>query len=71
MRLLALDADNSLHVISIADIYYDADEGELTITTISGEEYSVCDIDRYNAEDLIKTLYAEGKAELSAHYWIM
>ena len=70
MRLLGMDSDGGWHVMDVSDVYYDFDKRKLKLTIESGEEYSVYKIDRYSAEELIKTLYEEGKAELSLSFRI-
>ena len=71
MRLLGMDAYGGWHVMSVSEAHYDADDRTLSITVVSGEEYTINDINRHNAEDIIRMLYNEGKAELSIHYRIV
>ncbi len=68
MRLIAIDDEGRLHALSVSDIYYDGDDRELTITTVTDYEYTVEDIDRYRAEELIRSLAEVGKAELEAQF---
>ena len=70
MTLLALDTDNCWHVLETEDVKYDPDDRTLTICTFSGTEYDVEEIDRYSAEDLIRTLFASGRAELPMSFRI-
>ena len=68
MRLLAKDADGAMHLLSVADIYYDEEDRELTVTTAADLDYSVEDIDRYSAETLMRDLFETGKAELPPRF---
>ena len=68
MRLLAKDTDGVVHVLCIADIYYNEEDRELTVTTAADLDYSVEDIDRYSAESLMRELFDTGKAELSSRF---
>ena len=70
MRLIGIDDEGRLHALSVADIYYDGDDRELTITTVTDYEYTVEDIDRYRAEELIRRLAEDGKAELEPQFRI-
>ncbi len=70
MRLIAIDDEGRLHALEVADIYYDGDERELTVTTVTDYEYTVEDIDRYRAEELIRRLAEDGKAELESQFRI-
>ena len=70
MRLLARDTEGRLHAISVSDIYYDEDDRELNVNSVADEYYSVSDMDKYTAEELIRTLVSDGKAELISKYRI-
>ena len=70
MRLTAIDDEGRLHALEVADVYYDGDERELTVTTVTDYEYTVEDIDRYRAEELIRRLAEDGKAELESQFRI-
>ncbi len=70
MRLTAIDDEGRLHALEVADVYYDEDDRELTVTTVTDYEYTVEDIDRYRAEELIRRLAEDGKAELESQFRI-
>ena len=46
MRLTAIDDEGRLLALEVADVYYDGDDRELTVTTVTDYEYTVEDIDR-------------------------
>ena len=68
MRLIGIDTKGHWHALKVSDMFYEVITQDLIITVQSGESYWIDDIDQNSAEELIKTLYEKGTAELPSEY---
>ena len=68
MRLIGIDTKGHWHALNVSDMFYEVICQDLIITVKSGESYWIDDIDQNRAEELIKTLFDNGIAELPLEY---